>query len=166
MQLAGDNFANANDQKLCADMYVNGKHGIHLDFHARLFQSVHMTLDPPLANCNPVDDLVLTNTGTWKNTRTGSLPALFHFNGGGKAYHLMMESKMWYRQQYLGANKSDSDWLNSQRLQVPSQEGNCVLISCLGRFTTLTCVASHRIIFVFEYISYIRSCFLTNIYYI
>jgi len=50
---AGKDFDNANDQKLCADMYMEGKFGIQLDFYSRIFQSVHMTLDPPLPRCNP-----------------------------------------------------------------------------------------------------------------
>ena len=32
--LAGSDFENANDQKLVADMYMAGKHGIRVDFFA------------------------------------------------------------------------------------------------------------------------------------
>ena len=57
-----------------------------------------MTLDPPLPRCNPVEDVVLTSAGRWRNKLTKAVPAVLHFNGGGKAYHLKMEGKMWYKQ--------------------------------------------------------------------
>ena len=57
-----------------------------------------MTLDPPLPRCNPVEDVVLTPGGRWRNKLTKAVPAVLHFNGGGKAYHLKMEGKMWYKQ--------------------------------------------------------------------
>lgn len=141
MRLAGSNFANANDQKLCADMYISGNFGIKLDFQARLFQSVHMTLDPPLKYCNPVEDLSMTESGHWRNIRTGTRPAVFHFNGGGKTVHLKMEGRMWYRQQanqkHLGKRDSlpssmpklqedefhNDKWLGEQRIYVPTQPG-------------------------------------------
>lgn len=94
---AGNNFAQANDQKLVADMYISGKHGIKLDFYNKLFQSMHMTLDRPLPYCNPVKDIVRTKDGRFLNERTNSKPAVLHFNGGGKAYHLKMEGQLWYK---------------------------------------------------------------------
>jgi hypothetical protein len=93
MKDAGHDFANANDQKLVADMYIAGTFGIKLDFFNKLFQSMHMTLDPPLPRCNPVEDVKLSD-GRWINTRTKSRPAVFHFNGGGKAHHLSMEVRI------------------------------------------------------------------------
>ena len=66
---AGSDFKNANDQKLVADMYINHKYGIKLDFYSEIFQSMHMTLDPPLSHCNPIDDIILINTG--ENINTG-----------------------------------------------------------------------------------------------
>ena len=97
MMEAGKDFGNANDQKLVADMYMDGRHGIKLDFYNVLFQSMHMT-SSPLAECNPQNDVRLTPNGTWINQRTHAQPTVFHFNGGGKAHHLDMESKVWYKQ--------------------------------------------------------------------
>ena len=37
--------------------------------------------------------------GKWVNSMTKTTPSLFHFNGGGKAHHLNMESKVWYKAQ-------------------------------------------------------------------
>jgi hypothetical protein len=147
MRLAGNNFADANDQKLCADMYISGQFGIKLDFYARLFQSVHMTLDPPLKHCNPVEDLTLTVSGHWENTRTSTQPAVFHFNGGGKSVHLKMEDRMWYRQQQRKKRDrqsttimnndampklqedefDDPQWLSKQTIQVPTQPGETLV---------------------------------------
>lgn len=93
---AGKEFGNANDQKLVADMYMDGRHGIKLDFFNVLFQSMHMT-STPLPDCNPQFDVELTPDGTWFNKRTNAHPAVFHFNGGGKAHHLEMEGKVWYK---------------------------------------------------------------------
>ena len=93
MESAGGDFKNANDQKLVADFYIEGKYGIQLDFYNKLFQSMHMTLDPPLPHCNPFSDIVLVNHddnthnkkyGKFYNKRTQSEPTVFHFNGGGK----------------------------------------------------------------------------------
>ena len=96
MESAGGDFKNANDQKLVADFYIEGKFGIQLDFYNKLFQSMHMTDSPPLPYCNPMDDISLTN-GKYYNKRTKSQPVVFHFNGGGKRHHLQMESKVWYK---------------------------------------------------------------------
>ena len=94
---AGNDFTNANDQKLVADFYINGRFGIKLDFYNLIFQSMHMTLDPPLPHCNPVEHVIKTPENKWKNKLTNSLPSVFHFNGGGKQHHLKMEKEMWYK---------------------------------------------------------------------
>lgn len=110
IQLAGQNFKNANDQKLVADMYMAGRYGIQLDFQAKLFQSMHMTLDPPLPHCDPHADVTETGSGHWINKRTGSVPAVFHFNGGGKRYHLDMEGRMWYKR--VASSAISSRWIS------------------------------------------------------
>jgi hypothetical protein len=86
---AGKNFANANDQKLVADMYIQGRFGIKLDFYSEIFQSMHMTLSKPLPFCNPTKDVVIIN-GHFHNKLTKTDPSVFHFNGGGKSVHLKM----------------------------------------------------------------------------
>ena len=93
---AGNDFKNANDQKLVADMYMSGEHGIKLDFYNKLFQSVHMT-SHPLTDCNPIQHLKLSSNKIWENKLTKSIPSVIHFNGGGKLHHLDMESKVWYK---------------------------------------------------------------------
>jgi hypothetical protein len=106
---AGNDFANANDQKLVADMFISGRFGIALDYYNAIFQSMHMTLDPPLPRCNPAEDMQAEQQpqqaggGTrWYNKRTKGTPALLHFNGGGKRHHLAYEAKSWYKQpQYI-----------------------------------------------------------------
>lgn len=98
MKRAGTNFANANDQRLVADMFIARKFDIALDYHSTIFQSMHRTDPPDLPFCNPVGDLRFdSKAGRYRNTRTNSIPAIFHFNGGGKAHHLEMEGKMWYK---------------------------------------------------------------------
>lgn len=94
---AGSNFRNANDQKLVADFYIAGRFGIKLDFYNKIFQSMHMTLDPPLPHCDPTRDLQITIDGRFYNKLTKSRPAIFHFNGGGKKVHLQMEAAIWYK---------------------------------------------------------------------
>lgn len=116
---AGQNFANANDQKLVADMYIAGRHGIKLDFYNKLFQSMHMTLDRPLPRCHPFEDVQMQD-GRWVNTRTNSRPAVIHFNGGGKQYHLQMESKMWYKAA-VHNTQDKHEVLANQVLEVPTQ---------------------------------------------
>lgn len=78
---AGDSFENANDQKLAADMYINGRFGIKLDFYNSIFQSMHYTLNDPLPYCYPRKELELNRKGRWINKATKSSPAVFHFNG-------------------------------------------------------------------------------------
>lgn len=94
---AGSDFKNANDQKLVADMFISGKHNIALDYWAEIFQSMHRTDPPPLPSCNPFSDMELTTQRRWRNKRTNTLPAVFHFNGGGKQHHLKMEGSVWYK---------------------------------------------------------------------
>ena len=121
---AGNNFKNANDQKLVADIFINksaSTFNIKLDYYATLFQSMHMTLDPPLPRCNPYEDMIVIENGIWHNKRTKSKPAVFHFNGGGKTHHLNMESKMWYKQSKY--NTIDQiNKLGDTLLNVPSKE--------------------------------------------
>ena len=81
MKEAGNSFTNANDQKLAADMYIEGRFGIKLDFFNRIFQAMHYTLDDPLPYCYPRKDLEITPRGHWRNKATKSKPAVFHFNG-------------------------------------------------------------------------------------
>jgi hypothetical protein len=95
---AGNNFANANDQKLMADLFMSKRVDIQLDYYNTIFQSMHMTLDPPLKHCNPVDDLQFDSVSKrWVNRVTHGKPAVIHFNGGGKKVHLPMEAKSWYK---------------------------------------------------------------------
>ena len=63
---------------------------------ASIFQCMHDTGSPPLPNCFPMKH-VREDNGVWKNHLTQQTPSLFHFNGGGKAHHLNMESKVWYK---------------------------------------------------------------------
>lgn len=98
MKEAGSDFANANDQKLVADFYIQGRFGIKLDFYNKIFQSMHMTLDRPLPHCDPTKDVTVNQEGVYYNKLTKSAPAIFHFNGGGKRVHMSMEGKMWYKQ--------------------------------------------------------------------
>lgn len=122
MKEAGNNFGNANDQKLVADMYIAGRHGIKLDFHNAIFQSMHMTLDPPLPRCNPIEDIVLTSDKRYHNERTDSYPAVIHFNGGGKAHHLKMESQIWYKSASYNTIEERKK-LAAHLLTVPSMPG-------------------------------------------
>jgi hypothetical protein len=98
IKTAGSNFLQANDQKLVADMFISQKHPISLDYYAEIFQSMHSTDPPDLPNCHPFPDLRITKENKWHNQRTNTTPAVFHFNGGGKAHHLNMEGQMWYKQ--------------------------------------------------------------------
>lgn len=70
IELAGSNFANANDQKLVADMYMAKKHGIKVDFFAAIFQSMHMTDSPPLSSCHPFEDLQLVTNSSSSSQAT------------------------------------------------------------------------------------------------
>lgn len=94
---AGNDFANANDQKLVADMFIEKRFNIKLDYYANLFQSMHMTFDRPLPYCHPYEDIEVVQDGRFYNKRTKTYPSVFHFNGGGKTHHLDMESKLWYK---------------------------------------------------------------------
>jgi hypothetical protein len=120
IQLAGNNFGNANDQKLVADMFISGKHGIQLDYYCEIFQSMHRTDPPPLASCNPYQDLELSFEKKWKNKRTNTFPAIFHFNGGGKIHHLPMEGKVWYKESKYN-QPQQLEALRHSRITVPSQ---------------------------------------------
>jgi procollagen-lysine,2-oxoglutarate 5-dioxygenase len=67
-----------NDQEMVSDMYIQHQFNISLDWHARIFQCMHSTHDAPLPYCDPSKD-VKESKGVWKNTLTGTTPALFHF---------------------------------------------------------------------------------------
>lgn len=120
IRLAGQNFDNANDQKLVADMFLAGTHGIKLDYQCEIFQSMHRTDPPPLPLCNPSADMHLSPEKRWFNSRTKTYPAIFHFNGGGKAHHLRMEKSVWYKESsYYHGDKWEA--LRHSRVTVPSR---------------------------------------------
>ena len=121
IEKAGNNFKNANDQKLVADMFIDGRHNISLDYHAHIFQSMHMTLTPPLSKCDPKDDIIMDDEGKWINTRTNGTPSIIHFNGGGKKYHLGMESVMWYKKKAHNSPEEKRS-IQNQLLLAPSNE--------------------------------------------
>jgi hypothetical protein len=130
---AGNDFTNANDQKLVADMFIAQRHSnplsssssltssppIELDYHAKLFQSMHMTFDAPLPRCNPSEDLELRQ-GRYFNKRTKTFPSVFHFNGGGKAHHLAMEKELWYKQSTYQSSE-ERQHLGKIKLSIPLQ---------------------------------------------
>lgn len=117
---AGSDFKNANDQKLVSDMFIHKQHGIQLDYYSTIFQSMHMT-DRPLAHCAPGGDVFTpaarpisfahnaTGPISYYNAVTKSVPAVYHFNGGGKTYHLKYEKGMWYRQQQRERLRTSAD---------------------------------------------------------
>ena len=120
IRLAGNDFRNANDQKLVADMFISRRFNISLDYHNSIFQSMHMTRDPPLPLCDPSEDMQLTSDGTWLNRRTRGRPALLHFNGGGKPLHLGMEARMWYKDLRFNS-PTDRQRLADYELFVPTR---------------------------------------------
>ena len=121
IQEAGANFTGANDQELMANFYMAGRFGIKLDFSNKLFQSMHMTLEPPFSRCFPHEDVKLDEeTRMFYNTRTGSFPSIFHFNGGGKLFHLRYEKKMWYKKTEASI-PAEIEALNKIRIGVPTQ---------------------------------------------
>jgi hypothetical protein len=84
MQEAGTSFDNANDQKLMADLYIQHRSNIQLDFYSLIFQSMHATLDCIPACCNPRPNLNLVQQQQqqyWFNHETHTQPLIFHFNG-------------------------------------------------------------------------------------
>ena len=121
MKEAGGSFANANDQKLVADFYIAGRFGIKLDFYNKIFQSMHMTLDPPLPHCDPTNDVQPTRDGRFMNRLTKSRPAILHFNGGGKKVHLKMERLSWYKAPEHNT-KDKIEALRAFRIAAPTQQ--------------------------------------------
>ena len=119
IRLAGNDFRNANDQKLVADMFISRRFDMSLDYHNSIFQSMHMTRDPPLPLCDPSEDVQLMPDGSWLNRRTGGRPALLHFNGGGKPLHLGMEARMWYKDHRFNS-PTDRQRLADYELIVPT----------------------------------------------
>ena len=95
---SGEGFAKSetNDQELVADMFLEGGWGINLDYNSKIFMSMHSTHDPPLAVCEPMKD-IRVDSGKITNTRTGTSPAVLHFNGGGKQHHLDIDAQLWFR---------------------------------------------------------------------
>lgn len=100
-------------------MFIAGRFGIELDYYNSIFQSMHMTSDPPLPHCNPMENIELSTNGIWKNKLTNSNPSVIHFNGGGKAYHLQMESKMWYKESQYNTDIK-KDMLKKHLVSVPT----------------------------------------------
>ena len=86
-----------NDQEMVSDMYIERKFNISLDHHSTLFQCMHKTDSAPLPTCDPWKHMK-ERDGTWYNDMTKTVPSVFHFNGGGKAHHLAMEGRTWYKQ--------------------------------------------------------------------
>lgn len=129
IRLAGNDFQNANDQKLVADMFISGQFPIALDYHSEIFQSMHSTDPPDLPRCKPREDLQLDMTERkWHNTRTNTVPAIFHFNGGGKVNHLDMEGKIWYKEgNYYEGEKRQA--LADYKIQIPVDDEKNRLIS-------------------------------------
>jgi len=123
IQEAGANFTGANDQELMANFYMAGRFGIKLDFSNKLFQSMHMTLEPPFSRCFPHEDVKLDEeTRMFYNSRTGSFPSIFHFNGGGKLFHLRYEKKMWYKKTEANV-PAEIEALKDIRISIPTQPG-------------------------------------------
>ena len=97
-----------NDQELTSIAYVQGKLNITVDHFAKIFQSMHYiqqeTKDPQqLPVCLPMDEHVRFSKGRWENYMTETTPSVFHFNGGGKRYHVEMESRLFYKRQAFWA---------------------------------------------------------------
>jgi hypothetical protein len=119
---AGKDFDNANDQKLIADLFISKRFDISLDYYTKIFQAMHMTLDPPLAHCDPNVDIIERidedTKSIWYNNQTKSTPAVFHFNGIWR-YHLQMEAKAWYKKKITNNEKVMND-LKNRLILVPS----------------------------------------------
>ncbi len=96
---AGEGAVLANDQELVNHYYIKQKMNITLDHHSLIFQSMHENFLAPLPICVPMEDLNYQFDGSWWNAHTGSTSAVFHFNGGGKKFHLTMDYHMWYKRQ-------------------------------------------------------------------
>ena len=77
-------------------MFLEGGWGINLDYNSKIFMSMHSTNEPPLAVCEPMEE-IRVDSGGLRNTRTGTSPAVLHFNGGGKQHHLGIDAQLWFR---------------------------------------------------------------------
>ncbi|GMH87784.1 hypothetical protein TrVE_jg2834 [Triparma verrucosa] len=112
-----------NDQEMVSDMYMDGRFGIQLDHHNKIFQAMHATHDRPLEECDPWPEMENVD-GVWENKVHSTSPSIFHFNGGGKIHHLEMERTMWYKQ---GANQNRAflkkDELRRLKLRVGDGQG-------------------------------------------
>lgn len=122
IRLAGNDFRNANDQKLVADMFISKQYPIALDYMSEIFQSMHSTDPPDLPSCHPRNDMQLdVKERKWRNERTHTTPAIFHFNGGGKTHHLSMEEKVWYKdEQYYEGSKLQE--LSDYQIAIPIEK--------------------------------------------
>ena len=93
----GKAFHKLNDQELASDMYMTGAHDITLDHYNTIFQAMHAIHDSTaVPNCDPWPHM-REEDGVWHNDETRSRPAIYHFNGGGKAHHLSMEARTWWK---------------------------------------------------------------------
>ena len=115
--LTGGDWTTANDQKLIGDMYLNQQYNIQLDYNTYIFQSMHETTTPPLPYCVPSQHIHIKN-GIYINTLTHTSPAVIHFNGGGKVYHIKYESQAWYKH-ILKTSKNDLTNLAISALNLP-----------------------------------------------
>jgi hypothetical protein len=118
---AGDNYAMANDQKLVADLYINHQYDVSIDYNAEIFQSMHMTLDPPLPYCDPKTHLKLNSNKIWENRITHTTPSVIHFNGGGKTHHIDMERQSWHKI-LLYTNNEMLENLKHHKITMPDHE--------------------------------------------
>ena len=82
------------------------KYGLSLDVQCRLFQSMHNSeVDQSIHAAQDLDVHVLWDTAhsAWRNKHTGSLPAIFHGNGGGKQHIEPVFAKLLGRNSNAGA---------------------------------------------------------------
>lgn len=95
-------FHKLNDQELAAQLYLDRAFAddLTLDFFASIFQPTHAVRDSTaVQNCDPLPHLRPhpSQAGTLQNVLTNTIPAIYHFNGGGKHHHLELEAQMWWR---------------------------------------------------------------------
>ena len=95
-----NSFKVLNDQELIGDifLYENSKYGMKLDYRTRIFQSLHMMIEPDMPACDPFNDVELNEEGFLWNKLTKNKPKIFHFNGGGKRGYVNFNNKQKYKQ--------------------------------------------------------------------
>lgn len=109
-------FHKLNDQELAADLYLRGDVDLALDFYATIFQPTHAVRDDTaVPDCDPVPHLA-PHRGILRNVLTDTLPAVYHFNGGGKDHHLRLEGHMWWRKCPAADEPSLVDFVKSTSL--------------------------------------------------